>query len=147
MSKTEQRNTLPASPALQAAYLSAPQTHQAHLLHLRQIILEVGSALQDTTGPLEETLKWGQPSYLPSRPRIGTTVRVAPFDDHHVGLYFHCQSLLVERFRATYGDVLSYSKNRALLFNTGDALPEDEIRHCVEMALVYHLDKRQGLGG
>jgi hypothetical protein len=120
-----------------------PASHRGHLLQLRAWILDVASEL-DATGGVEETLKWGEPSYLPLRPRVGTTVRLGVFDRDTVALYVHCQTTLIETFRRRFSNERSYSKNRAVLFDIAKPLPEPEIRACVRMALYYHLDKRQG---
>ncbi|MEO1068585.1 MAG: DUF1801 domain-containing protein [Cyanobacteria bacterium J06638_6] len=132
-----------SSTEVNQAFEAFPASHRGHLLQLREWILDVASEL-DATGGVEETLKWGDPSYLPLKPRVGTTVRLGVFDDDTVALYVHCQTTLVETFRLRFGDQLSYSKHRAVLFDITKPLPEPEIRACVRMALCYHLDKRQG---
>ncbi len=53
-------------------------------------------------------------------------------------VYFHCQTNLVDTFRELYPD-LKYSGNRAILLDAKDKLPEAELRHCVGLALTYHL--------
>ena len=127
--------------SVEAAYLSLPHAHQVAALQLREWIHEVASEL-DATGGLEEALKWGQPGYLPIKPRVGSTVRVWRHDDQHVGLYFNCQSMLVENFRALFADDLLYSKNRAVLFDVSQPLPEALAKQCMHMALYYHRDNR-----
>jgi len=47
------------------------------LLELRQLIVDEAGRHSEI-GELLETLKWGQPSYLPVKPRIGTTLRIGP---------------------------------------------------------------------
>jgi hypothetical protein len=56
-------------------------------------------------------------------------------------MFFHCQTDLVDTFRELYPK-LSYSGNRAILLDAGKKLPEAELRHCVALALTYHLRKR-----
>ncbi len=56
-------------------------------------------------------------------------------------MYFHCQNNLVETFRELYPD-LNHSCNRAILLDAKDKLPEEELRHCVGLALTYHLRKK-----
>jgi hypothetical protein len=58
---------------------------------------------------------------------------------------FHCQTNLVETFRELYPTELSYSGNRAIILNADDAVPEPALRHCVALALTYHLNKRKGV--
>lgn len=114
---------------------------RSELLALRELILAT-AAETEGVGTIEETLKWGQPSYLTVAPRTGSTIRVAPTSaksDHDYAMFFICHTDLVERFRSLFGDVFTYDGDRALLFSVGDALPENELRECVAMALTYHL--------
>jgi hypothetical protein len=60
-------------------------------------------------------------------------------------VYFHCQTDLVETFRELYPG-LSYSGNRAILLDADKKLPEVELRHCLALALTYHLRKRKAVG-
>jgi hypothetical protein len=111
-------------------------------VRLRDLILPVGENLE-ATGGITETLKWGQPSYLPKRPRVGTTVRLGTLKSapESPALFVHCQTRLIETFRRHYPDTFIYEGNRALLLRGDDPLPEAEIRHCVSLALTYHLWK------
>ena len=129
-----------ANSAVKAAFNRFPTSHKAQLLQLRDMILATGDALNLPEG-IEETLKWGEPSYLPNKPKLGSTIRISQFDDNNVGLYFNSPTMLVENFRSMYGDKLSYSKNRAIVFSTKSPLPENIIANCTRMALRYHLDK------
>ena len=63
-------------------YRAYPAKLREKLMRLRQLIFETAAQLQDV-GPLEETLKWGQPSYLTKQSKSGTTIRVKEngFDD------------------------------------------------------------------
>ena len=58
-------------------------------------------------------------------------------------LYFHCQTDLVETFRELYPSELTYGGNRSIVLNAEDELPEQALRHCVALALTYHLNKRK----
>ncbi|MEP0070723.1 DUF1801 domain-containing protein [Pyruvatibacter sp.] len=110
---------------------------------LRKLVRDVAKSNADV-GELVETLKWGQPSFLPKRPRIGTTVRMDAVSENpaRVALYFHCQTSLVETFRELYPDTLSFEGNRAIVLDASKPLPAAELRHCIEMALTYHKAKR-----
>ena len=57
-------------------------------------------------------------------------------------VYFHCQTDLVETFRELYPE-LRYGGNRSILLDAADRLPEAALRHCVALALTYHLRKRK----
>lgn len=86
-------------------------------------------------------MKWGQPAYLTSETRSGSTIRVAatePGSKHDHAMYFICHTNLVEAFRDLFGDVFTYEGHRALLFKVSDEVPDKELRECVAMALTYH---------
>jgi hypothetical protein len=38
---------------------------------------------------------------------------------------------------------LRYGGNRSILLNAEDELPEPALRHCLALALTYHLNKRK----
>ncbi|MGF6310321.1 hypothetical protein ABIB82_004425 [Bradyrhizobium sp. i1.8.4] len=138
-SKTARRPQAKAGDALFDAY---PAPVKAKLLALRRLIFDTAKATKGV-GALEETLKWGQPSYLTPETGSGSTVRIdqaKPAADQ-VAIYFHCQTNLVETFRELYPE-LRYSGNRAILLDVTGKLPEPALRHCVALALTYHLKKR-----
>jgi hypothetical protein len=107
---------------------------------LRRLIFQT-AAETPGVGELAETLKWGQPSYAPKKPRIGSSVRLGARDDGAVAVYFICHTHLVDRFRERYPDHFNFEGNRALVFEEGAPLPEDELKHCIAMALTYHLGR------
>lgn len=131
------------APEVSATFDSYDSGVRAGLLDLRHLILATAEET-DGVGRIEETLKWGQPSYLTAETQSGSTVRLAPTGDkseHDYAMFFICHTNLVDRFRAQFGDALTYDGDRALLFSVGDRLPENELRECVAMALTYHLTK------
>jgi hypothetical protein len=83
-------------------------------------------------------------SYLTSETKSGSTIRIdrvkSAADQYAV--YFHCQTDLVSTFRELYPE-LTYGGNRSILLDAADELPEDALRHCVGLALTYHLNKRK----
>jgi hypothetical protein len=131
-------------PQVAAVFDAYPTAVRKRLLALRKLILDT-AARTEGVGALEETLKWGQPSYLTSATKSGSTIRVDAVkgDDRHVGLYFICHTNLVERFRALYPDTLRFEGNRAILIDAKEPLPVGELRHCIALALTYQLDKRR----
>ncbi len=108
------------------------------LLSLRHLILDTAAETADV-GPLEESLKWGQPSYRPLDGG-GTTVRVAPVRGSSTtyGMYVTCSTSLVEQWRDAFGELFRYDGTRGILFEVGAPVPTDEVRACVVMALTYH---------
>ncbi len=109
------------------------------LLHLRDLVFNVADATKGV-GEIEETLKWNVPSYLTHNPKSGTTIRLGPGrSEDQYGLFVHCQTTLISTFREMYPREFSYEKNRAILFGMNDKIAEEELRHCISMALTYHL--------
>jgi hypothetical protein len=131
--------------SVMAAVIEAyPAPVRRKLAAVRRLILDTARKTEGV-GALEEALKWGQVSYLTSESKSGSTVRIDRVKStDQVAVYFHCQTNLVETFRELYPK-LSYSGNRAILLEADKKLPEVELRHCVALALTYHLHKRKGL--
>ena len=132
----------PHAKAADALFDTYPAPVKARLLALRRLIFETAKATKGV-GALEETLKWGQPSYLTPETGSGSTIRIDQVKPAagQVAIYFHCQTNLVETFRELYPE-LSYSGNRAILLDVAGKLPEVALRHCVALALTYHLNKK-----
>ena len=132
-----------ADPAVDQAFRDMAVPISDCLLKVRDLILEIAEDLPETGG-LQETLKWGQPSYLPRRPRVGTTVRLgaAPANTGKAALFVHCQTRLIETCRHVHPE-LDYAGNRAILLEPGDALPRDALDHFIRLALTYHIRKRK----
>jgi hypothetical protein len=134
----------PSDPAVDAVFGAYPKPLKAKLLALRRLILDTAAATKGV-GELEETLKWGQPSYLTAATKSGSTIRIdrVKSDTSQVALYFHCQTDLVATFRELYPNELTYAGNRAVIIGTDGKIPEAALRHCVGLALTYHLRKRK----
>ena len=56
-------------------------------------------------------------------------------------VYFHCQTDLVETFRELYPELV-LAAIAPFVLDAAEKLPEAELRHCVALALTYHLRKR-----
>jgi hypothetical protein len=93
-------------------------------------------------GRLEETLKWGQPSFLTPETGSGSTIRIDARKDGGTAMYFHCQTNLVRTFRQLYPDEFVFEGNRALVFGSESKPPEQALRHCIALALTYHQNKK-----
>ena len=120
-------------------YQALPVAYRDRLLALRAMIFDVAGST-DGIGEIDETLKWDTPSYLTVRPKSGTTMRLAAAPTKgQYGLYVHCQTSLISTFRDIYPDIFTYEKNRAIIFKIDDQIAEEEFRHCISMALTYHL--------
>ena len=129
--------------AVDAVFAAYPGPVKAKLLALRRLIFDTAKATQGV-GALEETLKWGQPSYLTTASKSGSTIRIDRMKTEagRYAVYFHCQTDLVGTFRELYPK-LRYEGNRTILLDADEKLPEAELRHCVGLALTYHLRKRK----
>tara|TARA_R110002020_G_scaffold80867_1_gene201422 strand:+ start:850 stop:1251 length:402 start_codon:yes stop_codon:yes gene_type:complete len=130
------------TPAIADIFARYPDTTREALLQLRRLILETAAQLPGV-GALEETLKWGQVSYLTSQSGSGTTIRI----DHdrpsgRAALYVNCKTDLVSRYRTLYPDRFSYQGDRAVVLPP-DA-EQDALRHMVALALTYHAAKKTG---
>jgi len=122
-----------------------PPKAKAVFSAVRKLVVSVA---RETTGldTTQETLKWGEPSYLADG---GSTVRMKWSDKQpdQFFLYFNCNSILVETFRELYRDEFSYDGNRAMSFPLNEKIPEDALKHCLSMAMQYHKLKKQPLLG
>lgn len=124
------------NPAVNKVFQAVPEPAREKLCYLRSLILQTASDL-DGIGTVEETLKWGQPSYLV---KGGSTVRLGwkPGAPDQYAIYFHCKTKLVETYREAYGDLFEFEGNRAIVFNVEAKLPTRALKHCIALALTYH---------
>jgi Domain of unknown function (DU1801) len=136
-----------ADPRVASLFKGCPPALRARLMALRELVFDTAAATAGV-GPLTETLKWGQPSYLTEETGSGTTVRIDRLKSGDgYAIYFHCQSGLVGQFRELYPDTFIYEGQRALRFGIKDRLPVRELRHCIALALTHHLRKKRKRGG
>ncbi len=106
------------------------------LLSIRKLIYEVARETKGV-GPLTETLKWGEPSYLTEQSQSGSMIRLHSKSAKSYGIYFHCQTSLVRTFRELYSDKLHFEKNRGILFTPFDKIPTEILKVCFTHALTY----------
>lgn len=112
---------------------------------LRELVLEAASEV-DGLENLEETLKWGEPSYLTKH---GSTVRMdwKEKKPDQYAMYFKCTSKLVPTFKELYQDTFIFEGDRAIVFKLDEKIPEKELKHCIKLALTYHKVKHLPLLG
>ena len=129
---------------VQPKFDTYPTSVKLKLLELRSLILDV--IVRNNLGDFEETLKWGEPSYLV---KGGSTVRIdwKPKAKDKYFIFFNCKTKLVDTFRELYSDVLTFEGNRAIVLNLGEPLPIDVLRHCIELSLRYKSVKHLPLLG
>ena len=131
-------SNLPTRRAVQAVFDSYPPALRKKLLALRQLILHTAASTQGV-GELEETLKWGEPAYVTTQTKSGSTVRIdRKKDQDRYAIYFNCNTTLVDTFRSMFPHTFQFEGNRALVFSLNDALPTKELAFCIAMALTYH---------
>ncbi|MCF6301400.1 MAG: DUF1801 domain-containing protein [Proteobacteria bacterium] len=108
------------NPEVLAAFNHYPKPIRQALMRLRQLILDTAS---ETEGVilLEETLKWGEPSYLTKN---GSTIRLGwrKSTPDQYALYFNCKTKLVDTFKELYDDLFQLEGNRAMVFNINDKI-------------------------
>ncbi len=126
-----------------AVFKACPAGLRAKLMALRELVFDTAAGTANV-GPLTETLKWGQPSYLPLETKSGTTVRIDRLKSGDgYAVYFHCRSGLVGLFRELYPDTFKYEGERAIVFEAGDRLPARQLRHCLALAFTHHSRKKK----
>ncbi|WP_409179028.1 DUF1801 domain-containing protein [Brevibacillus fortis] len=116
-----------------------PINIQEKLFFLRQLILDTASET-DGVDSVEETLKWGEPSYVTKK---GSTIRIGwkKSTPNRYALYFNCNTKLVETFREMYRDNFKFEGNRAIVFDEDDEIFVDELKQCISATLTYHTRK------
>lgn len=132
-------------PRVKTVFRKYPDEVRPKMLNLRKLILETASEIEDLT-EIEETLKWGEPSYLT---KFGSTIRFdwkAKNPNQYV-MYFKCTSKLVPTFKALFNDVFAFEKNRAIIFKMDEEIPESELKQCIRAGLTYHKVKHLPLLG
>ncbi|MEL6437379.1 MAG: DUF1801 domain-containing protein, partial [Pseudomonadota bacterium] len=70
---------------------------------LRDLILQSARETEGV-GAVEESRKWGQPSFAPAKANVGSSVRIQSNDDGTQSLIFICTTGLVDTFREQYAD-------------------------------------------
>jgi hypothetical protein len=127
---------LKTNPDVKLVFANYPDEVRTKILVLRALIIESAEELPEVS-TMEETLKWGEPSYLT---KYGSTLRMdwkAKKPDQYA-MYFKCTSRLVETFRILFKDLFHFEGNRAIVFQMDDELPKEELKECIKATLTYH---------
>ncbi len=132
-----------SNAAVASVYRAYPPALRKHMMVLREMVLATAAGIEGV-GEIEESLKWGEPAYLTTRSKSGSTIRIdwKPARPTEYAVHFNCQTTLVETFRTLFPNELHFEGNRALLLKIGSPLPRDALRFCITAALTYHLRKR-----
>lgn len=131
-----------SDPAVEAAYAAFDPSVRDELLALRHLIIDEAAETPEV-GRLEETLKWGQPSYLTPETKSGSTIRLGIPKQGGYAIYAHCQTTILSDFQAIFGEDFDFDGNRAVTFRVGETPDHDKLRLLVRSALTYHSAKRK----
>ena len=129
---------------VQTKFDQYPPQAKAQLEEIRGTVFSVAESLQ--LGSVEESLKWGEPSY---RVKGGSPIRIdwKPDAPDVVKVFFNCQTRLVETFREIYSGEFTFEGNRALVVPLGVEFNDGALKHCLELAMKYHSLKNLPLLG
>ena len=127
---------------IENVFAAYPPHMRGRLVAVRGLILQVAKEIPEV-GEIEEALRWQQPSFLTTSSGSGSTIRIDAVRgrEDNYAVYFNCNTTLVDDFKQLYPKVFKFEGNRALIFNVADKLPMNELRHCISLALTYHLRK------
>ncbi len=126
-------------PRVAAVFRGYPPKLERRLLELRALIFKTAASTEGV-GALEETLKWGQPSYLTRQTKSGTTIRIDQrrSSPDEYAMYVHCQTTLIEDFRVMFPEAFQFEGNRSIIFSVNERVPKAALSRCIAAALTYH---------
>jgi hypothetical protein len=129
-----------SNPKVEMVFNNYPESVRNKMLALRKLVIETVSGIDGIT-ELEETLKWGEPSYLTKN---GSTLRMdwKSKNPNQYAIYFKCTSRLVETFKIVFGNTFVFEGNRAIIFQMDDEIPVNELKECIKTTLIYHKVKQ-----
>ena len=113
-----------------------PDSIRIKIENLRKLIIETANEIEQVSS-IEETLKWGEPSYLVKK---GSTLRIdwKKNTPDQYAMYFNCSSKLIPTFKVVYKDTFKFEGNRAIVFGLDAIIPEIELKNCIKAGLTYH---------
>jgi Domain of unknown function (DU1801) len=131
-------------PEVDRVFESFPPQVRRKLLALRELIFSVAASTQ-SVGEIDESLKWGEPTYSTLQSKTGSPVRIGwkKARPTQYAMYFNCQTTLVETFRTLFPNEFRFEGNRAIVFDVSEAVPIDSLSLCISAALTYHRGKRR----
>tara|TARA_R110000823_G_scaffold52037_10_gene129039 strand:- start:1262 stop:1690 length:429 start_codon:yes stop_codon:yes gene_type:complete len=128
------------NPKVDAVFANYPDFVRDKMQALRELVLETA---EETEGvyQLEETLKWGEPSFVT---KDGSTLRMdwKEKTPDQYAMYFHCSSRLVDTFRLVFNYKFQYEGKRAIVFKLNQKIPKAELKECIKATLTYHKVKQ-----
>ena len=134
---------LKTDQGVSAVFEAYPEQVKSQMEALRALVLETAAEIEGLER-LEETLKWGEPSYLTKH---GSTLRMdwKEKKPRQYAMYFKCTSKLVPTFQLAFGDLFKYEGTRAIVFGLDERVPTEQLKKCIKAALTYHKVKGEKL--
>lgn len=129
-----------ANAAVAAAFEAFPATAYDTALSLRALIFEVAAQTPEA-GPIEETLRWGQPSYVTSKTKAGSTLRIGATKAGEAAIFAHCGTQIISSYAATFPDMDSIEGNRGVVFACKEDIAPERLQVLIRHGLTYHLQK------
>ena len=119
----------PINSEVADVFNSYPQNIKSKLMFLRQLIFDTAASIEGI-GKIEETLKWGEPSYLTPESKSGSTIRIAwkESQKENYSIYFKCTANLVPAFKEKFPNKFKFGGNRSIDFNLDDDVPVKELK-------------------
>lgn len=95
-------------------------------------------------GRLMRTLKWGQPSWRPVKPRTGSTLRMdwTPKFPDRLSLFVDCKTDLAARMQDMYPDLPENDGQRHIAIALNIPVPEQALTHLADITFTYHRTRR-----
>jgi hypothetical protein len=139
----DKKSNVPINPDVEAVFNSYPEKIKSKLMFLRRLIFETAASIEDI-GEINETLKWGEPSYLTPISKSGSTIRIAWKESkkEQYSMFFKCTANLVPAFKEKFPQKFKFEGNRCIDFNLDDDVPVKELKQCIALALTYHRNKK-----
>ncbi len=132
-----------ADENVKAAYAAFPPVAFEMAMILRDLIFSVAWDTPEV-GPIEETLKWGQPSYLTPETKSGSTLRIGVAKQGGAALFAHCATDIISTYASIFPDTDQIEGNRAVIFTSPDKIVPERLRLLIYHALTYHLARPRG---
>ena len=115
---------------------SYPDDIKQKLLVLRELIFEVAKE-ENSISNIEETLKWGEPSYLTKN---GSTLRIdwKKKNPNQYSMFFNCRTKIIATCRELFSDRFRFEGNREIIFHKDEKIDKKALKYCILLSLTYH---------
>jgi len=126
------------NPEVEAVFGSFPTDMCEIAMCLRDLIYDVADDTPQV-GPIEEALRWGQPSYLTPQTKAGSTLRIGLAKNGGCAIFAHCATDIISTYAATFAGSDQIEGNRAVIFQDNSDIVPDRLRLLIFHGLTYHL--------